>query len=131
MVAHPGEQLDGVGKFHQVIIGPGFEGGFFDAWVFFGGEDEHRDFLQLRAFAVGADEFQAIHAWHHQILENDHGQQFAGGGEGQCGIRAEVKIKAGLGLQNAPDRLTNDGLVIDEEDHGVGWLNPKTWGDLV
>ncbi|MCY1428467.1 hypothetical protein D9M71_443500 [compost metagenome] len=121
MVADARHQLDGVGQLDQVVVGPGGEGGALDRGFFLGRQDDDRHIAQGGHGAVLGQQAEAVDAGHHQVLEDDRRLDLQGHGDGLQWIGAEMEVDARHRDQRAAHRLTDHGLVIDQQDHRRGF----------
>ena len=119
VIANPGDQLDLVGQLHQVIIGAEGKGLAFDLGVLVRGEDDDGGVFGGRVGAELLDQREAVHAGHHQVLENHRGLDLVGDGEGLAGVGAVMEINVGLVGQGAADGFADHGLVVHQQDHDV------------
>ena len=119
VIANPGDQLDLVGQLHQVIIGAEGKGMAFDLRIFVRGEDDDGNVFRGRVGAELVDQREAVHAGHHQVLQNHRGLDLVRNREGFAGVGAVMKINVRLIRQGAADRFTDHGLVVHEQNHHV------------
>ena len=117
VIANPGDQFDLVGQLNQIVIGAEGKSMAFDLGVLVRREDDDGSVFGSRVGAELLDQREAVHAGHHQILQNHRGLDLVRDREGFAGVGAVMKINVGLIGQSAPDRFANHGLVVNDQDH--------------
>ena len=116
VVADAGDQFDLIRQFHQVIIRAEGEGLAFDLRIFVGGEDDDGCFARAGVGAELTQQCQAVHAGHHQVLQDHRGLDLVRDGEGFAGIGAVMEIDVGVIGQRPADGFADHRLVVHEQD---------------
>ena len=119
VVLQAGDELEAIGGLHQVVIGPkakrlGLGSGLFGA--------RHDDEGGLASRGVGAEELhqrQPIDVGHDEVLQDNRGIQLVGDVERLKGVGAVVQADLGMVAQHLSHQFGDNGLIIDQQDHGV------------
>jgi hypothetical protein len=117
VIANPGDQLDLIGQLYQVIIGAEGKGLAFDLRILVRREDDDGSVFGGRVGAELFDQRQAVHAGHHQVLQNHRGLDLVRNREGLTGVGAVMKINVGLIRQRPADGFAHHCLVVHEQNH--------------
>ncbi len=115
MVADAGDQFDRVRQLDQVIVGAEPEGVALHHGVLSAGQHHDGDAGGRGIGAKLAHQVQAADIGHDEVLQDDGRPEVASDGQRLLGIGAVVELGVGLRQQDAPDRLADHGLIVDQQ----------------
>ena len=116
-VVNPSDQLAGVAGLGEVSVGAAGEARQFVVKSRAGGEQDHRDPVQLRILLEGLTQGKAVHFRHHHVGDHQVGEQVAGGGETRDAVGGF--FDAVSRFQVPADEHPDVRLVIDHQDGGL------------
>ena len=119
VMAEAGDEFDPVGELHEIVVGPERERFGLHRRFLFRRQDDDRQFPEAFIGPQLAKDLKPVDLGHHQIEEDTGRGRIGSHGEGRARIAAVMEIEGVLSGQHASDRLADDRLVIDEQDHAA------------
>jgi len=119
MMADAGDEFDPVGELDEIVVGPERERFGLHRRFFFRRQDDVRQFPEALFGPQPAKDFEPVDLGHHQIEEDNGRGRLGSHGQGRSGFATVMEIDRVLSGQHPSDRLADDRLVIDEEDHAT------------
>jgi hypothetical protein len=118
-MADAGDEFDPVGELHEIVVGPERERFGLHRRFLFRRQDDDRQLPEAFIGPQLAKDLEPVDLGHHQIEEDNGRGRIGSHGEGRAWIAAVMEIEGVLSGQHSPDRLADDRLVIDEQDHAA------------
>ncbi len=119
VVADPSQEFEPVGQLDDVVVRPQTERLGLDLGFFLGRQDDHRDLARRFVLAKHPDQGQTVDVGHDQVLEDHRRLDLAGACERPRSVLAVMKRDVGFAQEHPADRLTDDRLVVDEQDRDL------------
>ena len=125
VVTNARHQLQGIGQFHQVIIGTGTKALLLDDRVRMRRQHHQRRIGKIRGRTNADDLLHAVNARHHQVLQDDVGASAQRQGVAGVGILRGGKFDVRERGQESAHRFADHRLIVYKEDERLGlryWL---------
>ncbi len=116
---HPGHELLGRERLHQVVVSADLEGVDDVGHAVTLGEDDHRDVARARIVLEVAAELEAVHHRHLDVGEDEIDVAVRHPGEGLRAV-ADDDDTIAVRLQGEPDHLGLGSAVLGDEDERGG-----------
>jgi hypothetical protein len=108
-------EVEGLG---DVVDGAEVEGGDFVLGALEAGEDDDGDLDGGGVVLEGAEDFEAVHAGHVEVEEDEEGLSFFGQGEALLARGGADELDV-LGAESSLEEAVDVERVVDEEDDGL------------